>query len=128
MGYMVDAEGIHTTRKKVEAINNAPKPQNLHQLKSFLGILNYYGKFIPNLAMLAHPLKHLLEKNVPWKWTDECDASFRSLKDELSSAHVLVHYSEKLPLKLACDASPYDVGAVISHVIKWRRKTHRFCI
>ena len=63
----------------------------------------------------SYPLNQLLKKNVKRKWTAECEAAFHSLKEQLSSSAVLAHYDPSLPLKLACDASSYGVGAVISH-------------
>ena len=66
LGHSVDAQGLHTLPSKVEAILKAPDPRNLQQLRSFLGLLNYYGKFIPNLASIVHPLNHLLQKDAKW--------------------------------------------------------------
>ena len=60
LGHSVDAQGLHTLLSKVEAILKAPDPKNLQQLRSFLGLLNYYGKFIPNLPSIVYPLNHLL--------------------------------------------------------------------
>ena len=90
---------------------NAPQPKNVKQLRSFLGLLQYYGRFIPNLSSLLHPLNSLLQKEVPWKWSSECEA-----KTRLTSIGVLAHYNPKLPLRLAGDASAYGIGAVISHI------------
>ena len=116
LGHKIDADGLHTTTKKVKAIQQVPRPVNQQQLRSFLGLLQYYGKFIPNLSTLINPLNALLLKNQPWKWTRECEQAFESAKLALSSATVLVHYDPKLPLRLAADASAYGVGAVISHI------------
>jgi len=82
-----------------------------------LGLLNYYGKFIPNLASLVQPLNNLLQQNRKWKWTTACDKAFQQAKEELSSSRVLVHYDPALPLILAGDASAYGIGAVISHTM-----------
>ena len=80
-------------------------------------LLQYYGKFVPNLSTLVGPLNSLLQKNQPWKWTKECEKAFEDAKEALSSSSVLVHYNPNLPLCLATDASSYGVGAVIiSHV------------
>ncbi len=65
LGYLVDAEGLHTTPQKVAAIVNAPRPKNVHELRSFLGLANYYSKFIPNLAEITHPLNRLLCIRIP---------------------------------------------------------------
>ena len=117
LGYLIDAEGLHATPQKIEAIVSAPMPQNVQELRSFLGLVNYYGKFIRNMSFITQPLNHLLGKSIPWKWTAECKKAFDELKEKLASTEVLVHYDVHLPVKLACDASSYGVGAVISHVL-----------
>jgi len=117
LGYRIDAEGLHATNDKLQAIVEAPPPKNVHELRSFLGMLNYYGKFIPNLASIIQPLNALLGKDCRWNWSGECNKSFKLAKDKLISPNVLVHYDPKLPIKLAADASAYGVGAVISHVM-----------
>ena len=80
-----------------------------------MGLLNYYGKFIPNLAALLHPLHGLLQHKQKWKWTKEYAKVFQKAKQQLSSAPVFAHYDPQLPLQLAGDASSYGVGAVLSH-------------
>ena len=117
LGYIVDAEGIHTAPDKIDAIRNAPRPENLHQLRSFLGLVNYYGKFLPSLSTTAHPLNQLTQANHKWKWSEDCEIVFTKLKEQLCSKPVLIHYDPGLPLKLACDASHYGVGAVIAHML-----------
>ena len=97
----MDQEGLHTTKDKVRAIIEAPEPRNVQELRSFLGLLNYYGKFIPNLATMLHPLHKLLCKRTPWRWTKRCKRAFKCAKDALESSKVLVHYNPSLPLKLA---------------------------
>ena len=72
LGHRIDAEGLHTTQGKLVAIREVPTPQNVTQLRSFLGLLNYYGKFIANLSTLLHPLNRLLQEGVPWRWSGEC--------------------------------------------------------
>ena len=115
LGYRIDSSGVHTTTKKVDAILNAPRPCNVQQLRSFLGLLHYYGKFISNLSSLLHPLNQLLKAHSPWKWSWQCDKAFQQAKDELVKAPVLTHYDPTKKLKLATDASAYGIGAVLSH-------------
>ena len=86
-------------------------------MRSFLGLVNYYGKFISALSTITHPLNQLLCHQTKWQWSQECEKSFQKLKDQLSSDQVLVHYDSTLPVRLACDASQYGVGAVISHLM-----------
>ena len=66
LGYVIDAEGIKATPKKVEAICKAPKPKNITELRSFLGLVNYYRKFISQLASITQPLNQLLCKKTCW--------------------------------------------------------------
>ena len=117
LGYRVDGGGRHPTDEKIAAIKGAPSPKNVAELRSYLGLLNYYGNFIPNLSTLPQPLHELLRKGVKWAWTEECEKAFVRSKSELVADKVLVPCDEKIKLILACDASPYGVGAVISHVM-----------
>ena len=94
LGYRIDAQGLHAIEKKVEAIRNAPAPENQHQLRSFLGMINYYAKFISNYSIITHPLNELLKDGVEWKWSEDQERAFKQLKDKLSSAPVLMHFSE----------------------------------
>eukprot|EP00731_Ephydatia_muelleri_P017067 Em0010g165a len=115
LGHKIDVSGIHTTDSKVEAVKNAPAPKNVQELRSFLGLLHYYGRFIQQLSTLLQPLNELLKSNRRWEWTSECQSAFVKAKECLVSAPVLAHYDPSLPLKLAGDASAYGIGAVISH-------------
>ena len=117
LGHLIDDEGLHALPSKMEAIVQAPQPHNLAEFRSFLGLLNYYGKFIPNLATLVGPLNSLLQHSRKWKWTNECSQSFQEAKEALSSSQVLAHYDPSLPITLAGDASAYGIGAVISHIL-----------
>ena len=117
LGYVINAEGVHTSSKKVKAITEARAPQNVSELRAFLGLVNYYGKFVPNLASLLHPLYSLLHSGVQWKWSKECQQAFEEAKEKLVSAPVLTHYDINLPIRMAGDASQYGVGAVISHTM-----------
>ena len=89
----------------------------MRQLKSYLGLLNYYGKFMPNLSTLLHPLYALLQQNQPWVWSQACEQAFQQSKEKLTGSSFLTHYDPSKPIKLATVASAYGVGAVISHVL-----------
>nr|XP_056721023.1 uncharacterized protein K02A2.6-like [Euleptes europaea] len=115
LGYLIDAEGIHPTPDKIKAIHNAPPPQSKQELQSFLGLLNFYHAFLPNKASVAEPLHRLLDKSSPWAWGKSHQRAFEATKALLSPSSLLVHFDEKLPVVLTCDASPYGVGAVLSH-------------
>ena len=115
LGYRIDQEGLHPVREKVEAIHSAPEPRNVSELKSFLGILAYYSRFLPSLSSTLAPLYSLLRKDTPWIWGGAQIRAFKSAKKLLTSEQVLAHYDASLPLVLACDASAYGIGAVLSH-------------
>ena len=117
-GHIIDRDGVHKTPEKVNAILNAPHPENVSHLRAFLGLVNYYGRFIKNLASKLQPLYRLLEANSIWKWSSECDAALQGIKESITSEQVLTHYDPEKPVKLATDASPYGLGAVLSHVFE----------
>ena len=117
LGYRIDAQGLHPLVEKVQALVSAPAPQNVTELKSFLGMVQYYQKFLPNLATTLAPLHRLLQKGVTWAWMKKADHAFQTVKSHLASCQLLAHYDPNLPVHLACDASPYGVGAVLSHIM-----------
>ena len=92
--------------------------QNKTELQSFLGLVNYYRTFIPNMSTLASPLNKLLAKDTPWCCSHECPKSFQDLKDTLTSSRVLDHYNPNLEVQLAVDASRFGLGAlaIICHI------------
>ena len=114
--FVVDRDGIHPSLRKVQAIHEVQVPENPTELKSFLGMVDYYRRFIPNMATLAHPLNGLLEENIPWQWTKQCQEAFLKLKRILQSAPLLAHYDPKKPVRLAVDTSSFGLGAVLSHI------------
>ena len=116
LGYIVSREGRKTSPEKVAAVNQAKQPHNLTSLRAFMGLVNYYGVFIPKLATVA-PLHGLMKKYRRWSWGDEEEKAWQKIKKLLSSAEVLCHYNPGLPIRLACDASPFGVAAVLSHVM-----------
>ena len=115
LGHCISAQRLQPSIEKVQAINKAPAPTNVSQLKSFLGSLNYYCKFLPNLSSTLAPLYKLLQKNTKWCWDTIQQQAFQKAKESLSSDCLLVHYDPKKELILACDAFPYGIGAVVSH-------------
>ena len=118
LGHVVSKEGLRTADSKVEAVLKARAPNNSAELRSFLGLVHYYGKFMHKLAETLQPLNALLKKNARWEWSSSCEVAFQQVKDQLATAPVLCHYDPSLPLRLAGDASAYGVGAVLSHILK----------
>jgi hypothetical protein len=113
LGHRISAHGLQPTGEKVQAIANAQEDKS--QLQSFLGLINYYAKFLPHLSTTLAPLYALLQKKVPWTWRDKESKAFEKARSQLTSSSILVHYCSSRELLLACNASPYGVGAVLSH-------------
>ena len=118
LGHIIDERGLHPTTEKVKAIQEAPKPKNVAELRSFLGIINCYSRFLPNLAAQLTPLYDLLRKQSRWSWTTKQDTAFEIAKNALQKHSLLVHYDDSKPLVLTCDASPYGIGAILSHTME----------
>ena len=89
LGHTVNANGIQSVQDKVEAIWKAPPPTNITELQSFLGVVQYYAKFVPNLSTVFHPLYERLKADVEWSWDSSCDEAFNQCKRLLSSETVL---------------------------------------
>ena len=118
LGHIIDQHGLHPTKEKVKAIREAPQPHNVNELRSFLGIINYYGKFMPNLSTKLAPLYNLLQKEAKWQWGTKQIKAFQDAKNALQDNTLLVHYDSSKQLVLACDASPHGLGAVLSHIME----------
>ena len=99
---------IQPKRKYIKAIREAPQPHNVNKLRSFLGIINYYGKFMPNLSTKLAPLYNLLQKEAKWQWGTKQIKAFQDAKNALQSKQLV----------LGCNASPHGLGAVLSHIME----------
>lgn len=96
LGHRIDANGLHPLQDNVRAIQEAPTPTSVSTLKSYLGMLTYYSKFLPNLSTTLHPLYHLLRKDVPWSWGAEQEKAFATSKKLLTSDSCLMHFDPLL--------------------------------
>ena len=112
---MISKEGVRPTRAKIDAILGVQVPKNVKELQSFLGMVNYYSKFLPGRAHVLSPLFCLLRKTSSWFWGAKEQKAFDECKQLLASERLLVHYDPDVPLVLTCDASSKGIGAVLSH-------------
>ena len=114
LGYRVDANGISPLPERVEAIRQMKRPTSVKELQRFLGMVNYYRKFIPRAA---HHLHHLFDalKGKPKElvWDEGCSQSFEATKEALAQATLLHHPRTEAHLALTTDASQYAVGGVL---------------
>ena len=99
----------------MKAVQEAPTPKNATELKSFLGLVNFYGKFLPHLSSVLSPLNCLLRKNIVFRWGEQHAQAFKKVKEMLLSADLLIHFNPDLEVTLSCDASGVGLGAVLAH-------------
>ncbi|XP_052750886.1 uncharacterized protein LOC128200694 [Galleria mellonella] len=114
LGFRIDKNGLHKSESKVNAIINSNCPKNVTELKSFLGMINYYRCFVPNTSSVLSPLHALLKKGTKWTWGKEQNGAFNKIKSELSSDRVLAHYSPEYQTIVTADAGPQGLGAVLA--------------
>lgn len=116
LGHVIDKNGVRKSPEKVKAIWEAVRPHTVHQLQSFLGLINYYRNFIPDASSLLSPLYDLLRKNAKWEWSAAHENAFVTVKKILISDNVLTHFDPAATLILTVDASPTGLGAVLSQI------------
>jgi len=92
------------------------RPTNQSEVRACLGLINYYARFFRNLSDLLYPLNKLLCHNTKFEWDKRCEYSLNEIKRQIQSEDILTHYDTKLPIIVGTDATPYAVGAVISHI------------
>lgn len=117
LGYLVSEKGTEPLPDKVAAIREYPKPTTAKEVRQFLGMLNFYRRFLPRAAKTQAPINDLLKGNLKKKdlvtWNDRADAAFVQCKEELATATLLVHPRLGAELSLVCDASDFSIGAVL---------------
>ena len=92
LGHKITKDGLQPTESKVRAVAHVPVPSRVSELRSFLGLVNYYGKFVPNLSTAAAPLYQVLQKNTLWHWSIKHQSAFDEFKGLLQSSDLLVHF------------------------------------
>lgn len=113
LGFDVDGEGIHTEEAKIKTIKDWPIPNNKQQVRSFLGLTNYYRRFVRNYATIAKPLTDIQGENKTFEWNQEQQQSFQDLKKALTSAPVLSSPQPDKDYYMFTDASDFAVGGVL---------------
>ena len=116
LGSIIDEQGIHPDPMKTKAISEFPPPQNVKRLQRFMGMVNHLGKFIPQLADISEPLRHLLCKDNIWLWADPQQTAFEKIKTALVSPEVLACYDPNQPTIISADASQNGIEAVLLQV------------
>ena len=114
LGHLISPNGIAVLQDKVQIIQEWPQPKNVSELRSFLGLANYYRKFIKGSSAIARPLTDLLKSSQEWEWTEKQQSAMDQLKQALVSAPVLLIPDPQLPFELTTDASDQAIGAVLT--------------
>lgn len=113
MGHKLSGRGISPSEEKVRAVRDARKPQNVAEVRSFLGLVQYTGRFIQDMATITEPLRRLTKKGIPFEWGNEQDESFQKLKDALTNAETLGYFDLSAKTQVISDASPVGLGAIL---------------
>lgn len=116
LGHLVNQKGIQLDTKRIQQIHDYPRPRRIRDIRAFLGLINYYHRFIKDYAKKTYPLLKLVKKNVSWKWTLEQEQAFKDLKESFITELLLYRPNFKFPFILKCDASNHAVAGELSQV------------
>ena len=115
LGKIISKDGVRLDDATTSAISNMPTPTDKQPLHSFLGHMSYISRHVPDVRIACAPLDELLKTDVKYIWTEKHDKAFSICKKLASGPAVLAHFDPKLPIVLTTDASPYGLGACLSH-------------
>ena len=118
LGFIVSANGISADPDKLEVVNSFPVPSNVKDVRSFLGLCNYYRRFVHDFARIASPINQLTRKDVKFVWSAECQHAFNLLKQSLCSNPVLAYPVFSEPFHLYTDASNSALGYIIGQRVE----------
>ena len=113
LSHRISTRGIDVDRAKIEAIEKLPPLSSVKGIRSFLGHVGFYRRFIKDFSQIAKPLSNLLAQETPFVFYEQCLQAFSNLKDKLVSTPIVVAPDWDLPFELICDASDYAIGAML---------------
>ena len=113
MGHILSDRGIGPTEGHVKAVLEAREPETAAEVRSFLGLVNFSARYIPNLATTAEPLRRLTRKSTKFEWGHAQKRAFNCLKRALANADTLAYFDKDAETQVICDASPVGIGAVL---------------
>ena len=113
LGFEVDGEGVEATEKYKDKVLNVPRPQRKEEIRTFVGMVQFLHKFIPNLTDDIGPLTNLLKKNVKWKWTDIEQRAFENIRAKIRDIAALHHPDFTKPFHIFTDASQKGLGGAL---------------
>ncbi|GJT22186.1 reverse transcriptase domain-containing protein [Tanacetum coccineum] len=118
LGHKISRKGIEVDKAKVDVISKLPHPTTVKGIQSFLGHAGFYRRFIKDFSKISRPMTHLLEKNTPFIFSEDCILAFQTLKKKLTEAPILIAPNWDQPFEIMCDASDYAIGAVLGQRIE----------
>ena len=110
----VSADGVSPDPAKVKAIHDARPPKSVGEVRSFLGMVTYCAKFIPNFSDVTKPLRELTKKDIKFQWIEEHSRAFQKVKELLTSDAVMAYFDKNKQSEIATDASPFGLSAILS--------------
>jgi len=113
MGHQITAAGLQADPEKVKAITEMKSPTNVEELRRFLGLANYLGKFLPHFSAIAEPLRNLTKNDVPWNWSEVQESAMHELKRMITQTPVLAFYDPTKDLVIENDACEYGLGSLL---------------
>ena len=113
LGHTITREGVRMDSSKTDAVRTFPRPKTQKDVRSFLGLCNYYRRFVQNFSKIATPLNQLLQKDKPFHWDDKCQTAFENLKHALITAPMLTYPDMNVPFILSTDASGTAIGYIL---------------
>nr|GEX72353.1 reverse transcriptase domain-containing protein [Tanacetum cinerariifolium] len=113
LGHKISKNGIEVDKAKIDVIAKLPHPTTVKGIQSFLGHAGFYRRFIQDFSKISRPMTHMLEKNTPFMFSEDCIRAFQALKKKLTEAPILIAPNRDLPFKLMCDASDFAIGAAL---------------
>jgi O-acetyl-ADP-ribose deacetylase (regulator of RNase III)/transposase InsO family protein len=116
LGHVISADGIQLDDSKFNLVRDYQPCKNIKQVRQFLGLMNFYRKFIQSFSQISHPLRQLLTKDQPFIWTSECQQAFDELKNALVTAPVLALPRLDAPFIVRCDASTQGIGFILGQL------------
>jgi len=114
LGVVIGPDGIEMEKKKVNRVLSWPEPKNVKDVRKFLGLVNYYRRFIKNFAQVARPMNVLTRKDIKWQWKEEQQKAFDELKRIFTTKPVLAALDLDKEFRVEADASNYATRGVLS--------------
>ena len=114
IGYILGSEGLQADLEKIQAIQNMPRPTDIHGVQGLIGVVTYLSKFVPQLSTICEPLLRLKESNSVFDWLPQHEDAFVSIKELITQAPVLHYFDVSKEVTIKCDSSDVGLGAVLT--------------